>query len=282
MANKSFDRKFGKDLFASLPASPGVYLFLDEAGTIIYVGKAKNLRRRLGQYRNARRCKKHHKMRSIVRDATAMRFESLASDLEACLRETALIQELRPKWNVAGAFSFLYPLIGMRWNGSDASFCWTTQPERSPGYQFHGSFRSRFIVREAFYSLMELLEYVGHRNRKARRVALQRGYPRDFEFRQLPAEWALSWERFWKGESKEALEQLSMALLENAGARRSAAEVEEHLRNLLRFWRHEAQPLHKARVRSGIPEWPVPQKQRDPLFLRARLGQPTREEAPHP
>ena len=69
---KTFDRKFGRDFLADLPTSPAVYLFKDERGETLYVGKAKNVRRRLAQYRNASRRKAHRKMRTLVREADAL------------------------------------------------------------------------------------------------------------------------------------------------------------------------------------------------------------------
>ena len=62
---KRFDRKFGVNFLKELPQSPAVYLFKDETGEVLYTGKAKNVRRRLSDYRNASRRKAHRKMRSI-------------------------------------------------------------------------------------------------------------------------------------------------------------------------------------------------------------------------
>ena len=47
MGLRRFDRKFGADLLRELPERPAVYLFKDEAGEVLYAGKAKNIRRRL-------------------------------------------------------------------------------------------------------------------------------------------------------------------------------------------------------------------------------------------
>ena len=67
MGVRRFDRKFGKDFLAGIPPEPGIYLFRDERDEVLYVGKAKDLRRRLGSYRNATRRKLHRKMRVLVR-----------------------------------------------------------------------------------------------------------------------------------------------------------------------------------------------------------------------
>src|SRR5688500_14501871 len=98
---RAFDRKLGEAFLATVPRSPGVYRIPDAAGAVVYVGKAVNLRRRLSQYRNATRRKKHRKMRVIVRDAASIVFEPCATELEAELREAELIRDLCPKWNVA-------------------------------------------------------------------------------------------------------------------------------------------------------------------------------------
>src|SRR4030095_14454390 len=109
MAVRSFDRKFGPEFLESLPRSSGVYLVYDEHGELIYVGKAMNLKRRLSQYRNVLRRKKHRRMRVILREAARIEIQAAETHLDACLTETILIQKHRPRWNIVGAYSFLYP-----------------------------------------------------------------------------------------------------------------------------------------------------------------------------
>src|SRR5688572_16005034 len=113
-ALRNFDKKFGKEFVALLPATPGVYRVFGAVGHTIYVVKSKNLLRRLAQYRNAKRCNRHNKIRAIVQKAARITWQSCPTDLNACLQETRLIQELRPRLNVAAAFAFLYPMIGIR------------------------------------------------------------------------------------------------------------------------------------------------------------------------
>jgi hypothetical protein len=102
-----FDRKFGADFLADVPPAPGVYRLYDAAGTLLYVGKAVNLRRRLAQYRTTRRTKSHRKRRELVRAADRISWQLCESELEASLTEIHLIQELSPRNNIAGAFPFL-------------------------------------------------------------------------------------------------------------------------------------------------------------------------------
>jgi predicted GIY-YIG superfamily endonuclease len=267
---KSFDKKFGNEFVSALPTLPGVYRIYDSAGSLIYVGKAKNLRRRLSQYRNAKRRKKHLKMLSIVKSAVRIEFETFDTEVEACLRETKLIQQFRPRWNIAGAFYFLYPMIGMRHDCGVTYFCLTTHPERFPEMRQFGAFRSRHVTGEAFFSLMRLLEYIGHPvpTKKLRREL----HSYHFAFRQLPAHWVELLARFWKGESNEAIETLVLALIENAGARRRSRETQDHLNHLKRFWKHEATTLRKAIASSGYLSYPVTQLDRDLIFLTRRYS----------
>jgi GIY-YIG catalytic domain len=121
----------------------------DAVGALIYVGKARNLRRRLAQYRTTRRTKKDRKRRALVRLAERIEWQVCASELEASLTEIGLIQALRPRRNVAGAFPFLYPFIGIQIDGADTRFCLTTSPQAFAGFELHGAFRSREITGEA-------------------------------------------------------------------------------------------------------------------------------------
>jgi GIY-YIG catalytic domain-containing protein len=84
-----FERKFGTDFLATVPREPGIYRMYDAAGGLFYVGKARNLRRRLAQYRAARRTKKDRKRRTLVRSADRIEWQvcaSLFSDQSAWAR----------------------------------------------------------------------------------------------------------------------------------------------------------------------------------------------------
>jgi excinuclease ABC subunit C len=272
----SFDKKFGESYLSSLPTTPAVYFIYNDKDELIYIGKAKNLRRRLSQYRNAKRRKRHRKMRQIVAEAHRIHYDLYASDLEACLKETALIQHHRPKWNVEGAFYFLYPMIGILYEGGILRLCLTTQPEKLTSFgnfQFHGAFRSRHFSGEAFFALGRLLKYVGHPVKipaKKRRESLPK-YSYCLQYRGIPPEFFELWNEFWSGKSKRALEELILALVENAGARRKPKLIQKELRSLSRFWRFESKFLANIRESTGYETYPVPQRERDLLVLKHRM-----------
>jgi len=268
---RAFDRKFGPDFLAGVPAAPGVYRFHDADGALLYIGTAANLRRRLGQYRTARRRKRDRKRHALVRRGAAITWEVCESALSAALLEIRLIQRLRPPMNVVTAFPFLYPFIGFCADGRETYFCLTTTPEAFPAFEFHGVFRSRAVTREAFFSLMRLLRFAGHPvpRHRCRRLGTA---PRSsvIGFRRLPPDVAENWGRLLSGSSREALETLTLRLLEHAGALARRAEVHEDLRAIARFFRDEACALARARIATGYPDYPVPQAERDLLFARYR------------
>ena len=68
------------------------------------------------------------------------------------------------------------------------------------------------------------------------------------------------------------MEELILHLVENTGARRRPGKVQEHLDKLKRFWRHEVLTLAKARKAVSYTEWPVPQYQRNLVFISYKAG----------
>jgi excinuclease ABC subunit C len=251
-----------------------VYRFYDESGVVVYVGKAKDLRRRLAQYRLAGPGKRGRKPRKVVKEAVALDWDLHESELDACLAEIRLIQTLRPRHNVVSAFEFLYPLIGQRRHRDTLRFCYTTSPESFDDYALHGTFRSREVTREAFFALMRLLGAIGHPEPRGRLDGDDRRakHSHVYGFRRLPAGYAAGWSAFWRGEDDSALGELAVRLLEKPSARARAHEVQADLRALATFYAEEAAPLRAAVERCGMVAWPVPQQERDPLFLRARAG----------
>lgn len=266
-----FDQKFGPGLLAGAPAGPGVYRFYDADGVLLYVGKATSLRRRLGQYRTAGRKKTERKRRALVKAAARIEWEPCESALAAALTEIRLIQALRPRRNVATAFPFLYPFIGIRTEDRETYFCLTTAPGVFLGFDFHGAFRSREVTGEAFFSLMRLLRFIGHPVPRHRCRRLGRApHSHLVGFRRLPADAPDLWKRLLAGASREALESLTLQLIEHAGARARRTEVQEDLQAVARFFEVEACELARARTAMRFAQYPVPQRERDLLFTQYR------------
>lgn len=88
--------KADKSLLSSLPEEPGVYLFKDESGKPIYVGKAKNLKSRVSSYFALHLGVKTARMRS---EAKLFSFIAVSSEIEALLLEAKLVRDNLPKYN---------------------------------------------------------------------------------------------------------------------------------------------------------------------------------------
>jgi excinuclease ABC subunit C len=267
-----FDRKFGAERLRELPREPGVYLFRDADGRVLYAGKAKDLRRRLAGYRNASRRKTHRKMRALLREAASLEVRPQRSEKQALLLENELIRSLRPRFNVDGAFAFLYPALGVGHDDGRVLLAFTSTPGEwsSLVMRWHGCFRSRVRARAAFDALVALFGRLGHREPMSRLpdVPLRRG-ARIEAFRRLPGELASAADAFLSGESADLPALLFERLLESTSARCEASEVEQQLRTLADFARKEIAALRRALQKTGRSGW-VPGEERDALFIAAR------------
>lgn len=102
-----------REQVALLPLSPGVYQFLDRSGTIIYVGKAKSLRKRVSSY--FVQSKEHSpKVRVLVKQIAAIRHIVVGSETDALLLENSLIKTLQPRYNILLKDDKTYPWIVVR------------------------------------------------------------------------------------------------------------------------------------------------------------------------
>ena len=107
------DRNPLKEQVALLPLEPGVYQFLDRTGTVIYVGKAKSLRKRVSSY--FMQNKEHPpKVRVLVRQIAEIRHIVVDSETDALLLENSLIKELQPRYNILLKDDKTYPWIVVR------------------------------------------------------------------------------------------------------------------------------------------------------------------------
>lgn len=88
-----------KELLPTLPSDPGVYKYLDNQGTILYVGKAKNLKKRIASYFGN---KKHqaNKTRTLVKNADHIEYIIVATEQDALLLENTLIKKFQPRYNI--------------------------------------------------------------------------------------------------------------------------------------------------------------------------------------
>ena len=135
----------------NLPESPGIYQYLNAEGTIIYVGKAKNLKRRVSSYFN----REHDsgKTRLLVTKIADIRYIVVNTEEDALLLENNLIKKYKPRYNVLLKDDKTYP-----------SICVSKEP-------FPRVFRTRKIVRDGstyfgpyshFPSMIAVLDLIKH------------------------------------------------------------------------------------------------------------------------
>lgn len=93
-----------------MPEEPGVYFFEDKDGEVIYIGKAKNLKKRVASY-FTRSEKLGPKTQVLVNQIAKVKTMRVQSEIESLLLEANLIQKYKPKYNVRFADSKAYPLI---------------------------------------------------------------------------------------------------------------------------------------------------------------------------
>ena len=100
---------FLRDKILGLPEKPGVYKYFDKEGIIIYVGKAKNLKRRVSSYFT----KNHDDFKTtiLVRKIATLEYTVVDTEMDALLLENSLIKEFQPKYNINLKDDKSYPYI---------------------------------------------------------------------------------------------------------------------------------------------------------------------------
>lgn len=98
-----------KEQLANLPTNPGVYQYFDKNDTLIYVGKAKNLKRRVSSYFNKEQT--HPKTKMLVSKIVTIKHFIVESEQDALLLENNLIKKYKPRYNVLLKDDKTYPWI---------------------------------------------------------------------------------------------------------------------------------------------------------------------------
>ena len=101
-----------KEQVSLLPDMPGVYRFLNDEGVVIYVGKAKNLKKRVSSYFVAR-ADHNRKVQALVRHIASIVHTVVESEADALLLENNMIKSLQPKYNILLKDDKTYPWIAV-------------------------------------------------------------------------------------------------------------------------------------------------------------------------
>lgn len=140
----------------TLVPTPGVYQYYDKTGTIIYVGKAKNLKNRvLSYFRND--VKHNLKTQVLVRKIADIKFVHVSSETEALLMENNLIKKYKPKYNIMLKDDKTYPWI--RITNEEYPRVFSTRNVVKDGSSYYGPYASGKILKEFMDLLRSVFTY---------------------------------------------------------------------------------------------------------------------------
>ena len=155
-AGAVFRRKFRvpvnetiRSKLSTLPHKPGVYLHKDRFGTVIYVGKARDLRKRVSQYFHpSRRLGWDLKFNALVEASWDFDFHVVRSEPEALLLEGKLIKDFRPRYNVSFRDDKRFLMLKVNLNDPIPNFTFT-RLKKDDGARYFGPFVNPLAIRNA-------------------------------------------------------------------------------------------------------------------------------------
>ena len=137
----------------SIPTKPGSYQFFDKTGTIIYVGKAKNLRNRVNSYFGSKKTMAPRTKR-MMQEATHLEWIQVRNELEALMLEFTLIKEHKPRFNIDLKDNKSYPYLSVTLNEK-----WPrptiTRGKRRKGVRYFGPYGNVKAIRETLDLLIK-------------------------------------------------------------------------------------------------------------------------------
>jgi excinuclease ABC subunit C len=142
----------------ALPTTPGVYIYRDARGTIIYVGKAVNLRNRVRSYFHAS-ADLTIKTQRLVAEIADLELWPTDTELEALLLECNLIKQHRPKFNVRLKDDKRYPYIKVNWQDPYPKVI-TTRKMEQDGARYFGPFTNSGAVYQTLDTLRKIFPYL--------------------------------------------------------------------------------------------------------------------------
>lgn len=131
-----------------LPDSPGVYLMKDKRGTVIYVGKANSLRKRVSSYFQKKLdSEAETKTRLLVENIAIIDYVKVANETEALILEANLIKEYQPRYNIDLKDNKFYPFVRVTAKDEFPRIVFTRE-QRKDGAKYFGPYTSSRAVRQ--------------------------------------------------------------------------------------------------------------------------------------
>lgn len=231
--------KAKKDFLNDVPHQPGIYKMLDASGEVLYVGKAKDLKKRLSSY--FRSSMQDVKTKIFIAKAVGIEITLTSSETEALLLENNLIKSLKPRYNILFKDDKSYPYLVISNHKFPQISVYRGAPKK--GQNYFGPFPSGVAVRDTFNLLQKAFKlrsckdtFFNNRTRPCMLYQVQRcsapcvkyidesSYAKYVEFAKM----------FLAGKSNAVIESL-IKLMEEAAARQdyeTAAEYRDQIGRL--------------------------------------------------
>ena len=229
------------NFLANLTSEPGVYRMLDGEGSVLYVGKAANLKKRVTSYFNKQQS--GAKTRSLVSQIVSIDVSITRSETEALLLESSLIKSLRPKYNVLMRDDKSYPFIHVSHSNPFPRLELTRSKKKPENGEFFGPYPSVTAVRETLVIIEKVFKirncsdsFFECRSRPCLQYQIKRcsapctGYISAHDYQQSVGD-AI---RFLQGKSQQILSELAVRM-EDAVERlafEEAAMLRDQIKNL--------------------------------------------------
>jgi excinuclease ABC subunit C len=142
---------------SKFPSGPGVYLFQDKAGRVLYIGKAKDLRTRVGSYFLAAAAA-DQRTSHLVKEAYDVDFIETESHVDALLMEARLVKDIQPKFNRDLRDDKSFPYLQITTH-EDYPRIEVTREPRSSGVKLYGPFANAGSLRGAVQALQKVFKF---------------------------------------------------------------------------------------------------------------------------
>lgn len=205
------EERTGSEFWEQLPTTPGVYRMYGGNGSLLYVGKAKNLRRRLFTYRRITPNSGSRKTRRLVRMTHRITIEELPDEQQALLRENELIRTEKPPFNRAKKAPETYYYISAVPASRVLTFDIRMHLREENRERTYGAFKGHRSVRRALGGLLRQLYIMEHTIDSPFHLPsllLNRLTPMHYEV-ATAKKMAGHVHRFFEGSSNELLKQIA-------------------------------------------------------------------------
>lgn len=146
-----------KEKIDSFPDAPGVYLMKDEKGVVIYIGKAKSLRKRVQSYLSPQRDERP-KIPVMISQVHDVEYIEAESEVDALLMEARLIRDTQPRYNTELKDSKTFPYIEIRWRTDFPGVYFTRYCDRKTS-RYIGPFTDAKGLRQAIQLMQRVFRF---------------------------------------------------------------------------------------------------------------------------